>query len=285
MKISAWTASIAVAAAAVMVASMTSPATAEERWGVETHGNTAGVTHARKYVVDPDPAPAAGIGEHSAAEAPADGEASEGQAESSMAAAYRHCQTLSSAVARGACTGVVIGLAFGARSAPEEAAAAADPAGAAAPPVVMTSSEVAKVMASGSGIVRQPPGPKALVSKIVIAYTSGDSQTLTTTMGGDVVTIVATPVSYTWDWGDGTTLTTKDPGAAYPDHTVFHAYSRTAEGVVITLTTTWTATYSVGGGPAQPVPGTLTTTDTSDPFDLVRRISYLTDDAEEAQGH
>ncbi len=285
MRGSAWTASVAVAAA-VMAVSMTSSAMADDdNWTVETHGNSAGLAHVHKRVINPDPAPAAGIGEHSAAEAPADGEASGGQAESSMAAAYRHCQTLSSAVARGACTGVVIGLAFGARSAPEEAAAAADPAGAAAPPVVMTSSEVAKVMASGSGIVRQPPGSKALVSKIVIAYTSGDSQTLTTTMGGDVVTIVATPVSYTWDWGDGTTLTTKDPGAAYPDHTVFHAYSRTAEGVVITLTTTWTATYSVGGGPAQPVPGTLTTTDTSDPFDLVRRISYLTDDAEEAQGH
>ncbi|EJF38909.1 hypothetical protein HMPREF1318_2340, partial [Actinomyces massiliensis F0489] len=45
------------------------------------------------------------------------------------------------------------------------------------------------------------------------------------------------------------------------------------------------ATYSVEGGPAQPISGTLTTTDTTNPFDLVRRISYLTDDAEEAQGH
>ena len=171
------------------------------------------------------------------------------------------------------------------QSAPEEPAAAVEAAGAAGVPVVVTSSDVSKVMANGSGITRQPPGAKALVSKIVIVYTSGDSQTLETEVGGAPVTIVATPVSYAWDWGDGATTTTTDPGAAYPDQTVFHKYSHTAKGVVISLTTTWTATYSVGGGPAQPISGTLTTTDTSDPFDLVRRISYLTDDAEEAQGH
>jgi len=171
------------------------------------------------------------------------------------------------------------------QSAPEEPAAAVEAAGAAGVPVVVTSSDVSKVMANGSGITRQPPGAKALVSKIVIVYTSGDSQTMETQVGGAPVTIVATPASYTWDWGDGTTTTTKDPGAAYPDHTVFHKYSHTADNVVISLTTTWSATYSVEGGPAQPISGTLTTTDTANPFDLVRRISYLTDDAEEAQGH
>ena len=170
------------------------------------------------------------------------------------------------------------------QSAPEEPAAAVEAAGAGVP-VVVTSSDVSKVMANGSGITRQPPGAKALVSKIVIVYTSGDSQTMETQVGGAPVTIVATPASYTWDWGDGTTTTTKDPGAAYPDHKVFHKYSHTADNVVISLTTTWSATYSVEGGPAQPISGTLTTTDTANPFDLVRRISYLTDDAEEAQGH
>ena len=167
------------------------------------------------------------------------------------------------------------------QSAPEEPAAAVEAAGAAGVPVVVTSSDVSKVMANGSGITRQPPGAKALVSKIVIVYTSGDSQTMETQVGGAPVTIVATPASYTWDWGDGTTTTTKDPGAAYPDHTVFHKYSHTADNVVISLTTT----YSIEGGPAQPISGPLTTTDTTNPFDLVRRISYLTDDAEEAQGH
>ena len=37
--------------------------------------------------------------------------------------------------------------------------------------------------------------------------------------------------------------------------------------------------------PPQPVSGTVTTTESSAPFDLVRLVGVLTDDAEEAQGH
>ena len=51
------------------------------------------------------------------------------------------------------------------------------------------------------------------------------------------------------------------------------------DGVVVTADamhaqTTW-----------RPIEGTITTTETSTPTDLVRITSYLTDDAEEAQGH
>ena len=59
----------------------------------------------------------------------------------------------------------------------------------------------------------------------------------------------------------------------------------TAVSVVVSLTTSWSATFSVEGGPPQPVSGTVTTTETSAPFDLVRLVGVLTDDAEEAQGH
>lgn len=67
MRVSAWNASVAVAAA-VMAVSMTSSAMADDdSWMVETHGNSAGLAHVHKRVINPDPAPAAGIGEHSAA--------------------------------------------------------------------------------------------------------------------------------------------------------------------------------------------------------------------------
>ena len=39
------------------------------------------------------------------------------------------------------------------------------------------------------------------------------------------------------------------------------------------------------GGTTPPVAGTVTTTSTTTPFDLVRAVVTLTDDAEEAQGH
>ena len=64
-----------------------------------------------------------------------------------------------------------------------------------------------------------------------------------------------------------------------------YRYQRTATAVTITLTTTWTATLTPDGGAPRPVQGTITTTETTPPFDIVRTITYLTDDAEEAQGH
>ena len=260
----------------------------DEVFSSEGKDNSVGVTRVHTRVVDPDPVP-----EVAPAPVVRGGEASVGEGVGDPLA-EEFSKTVDdclpeTGLARVFCTSKAVDLMLmllnRPQSAPEEPAAAVEAAGAAGVPVVVTSSDVSKVMANGSGITRQPPGAKALVSKIVIVYTSGDSQTMETQVGGAPVTIVATPASYTWDWGDGTTTTTKDPGAAYPDHTVFHKYSHTADNVVISLTTTWSATYSVEGGPAQPISGTLTTTDTANPFDLVRRISYLTDDAEEAQGH
>ena len=151
--------------------------------------------------------------------------------------------------------------------------------------VVVTATDVSRLMVEGSGLWRQPPGPEARVDIIVIAYTSPDSRTLSTTVAGVPVTVTATPVSYRFHWGDGTATTTTDPGAPYPNHTVYHDYTGTRSNVVITVTTTWEATFTPEGGTSQPVTGTITTTSSADPFDLVRTVTYLTDDAEEAQGH
>ena len=260
--------SLNVSLAVLTAASMTvaSPAAADEKWIVETQDNSAGFTHTHTEVVDP--VPEAGGGSYEGGSGGREGVVEQEREDP--------CAGVPEA-RRGSCAVAWRGLA--------RPGGSAGPWGRAGVPVVVTSADVSRVMASGSGVVRQPPGARALVSRIVIVYTSSASQELVTRVGDQEVSVVATPVSYTWQWGDGTTTTTTDPGAAYPDHTVYHRYSRTARGVIITLTTTWTATYSVAGGPPQPVSGTLTTTDTADPFDLVRSISYLTDDAEEAQDH
>ena len=152
-------------------------------------------------------------------------------------------------------------------------------------PVVVSASDVSSLLVGGSGLVRQPPGERVVVTRDLIVHTDPSPRTLATTVAGVPVNVTATPVSYTWHWGDGTSLTTTDPGAAYPHHTVVHRYRRCAQGVVVTLTTSWRATYSVAGDQPQPVDGTITTTETSTPFDLVRLASVLTDDAEHAQGH
>ena len=152
--------------------------------------------------------------------------------------------------------------------------------------VTVTTRQAATLIASGSGITRQPPGPKVIISKAFIVYTSPTPQHQTTTILGTSIEVEFTPTSYTWGWGDGTTTTTTDPGAPYPHQTVTHHYQHTATGVTTTLTTTWTTRYRPPGEDQwRPIEGTITTTETSTPYDLVRIVTYLTDDAEEAQGH
>ena len=152
--------------------------------------------------------------------------------------------------------------------------------------VTITTRQAATLIASGSGVTRQPPGPKVIISKAFIVYTNPTVRYQTTTILGTPIEVEFTPVSYTWGWGDGTTTTTTDPGAPYPHQSVTHHYQHTATGVTTTLTTTWTTRYRPAGESQwRPIEGTITTTETSTPYDLVRIITYLTDDAEEAQGH
>ncbi|WP_253186711.1 zinc transporter [Actinomyces naeslundii] len=152
--------------------------------------------------------------------------------------------------------------------------------------VTLTTRQAATLIAQGSGITRQPPGPKVVISKAFIVYTNPTARHQTTTILGTTIDVEFTPTSYTWNWGDGTTTTTTDPGAPYPHQTVTHHYKHTATAVTTTLTTTWTTRYHPTGDTTwHTIEGTITTTETSTPYDLVRITSYLTDDAEEAQGH
>ena len=152
--------------------------------------------------------------------------------------------------------------------------------------VTITTREAATLIAQGSGITRQPPGPQVIISKAFIVYTDPTPRYQTTTILGTTIDVEFTPTTYTWNWGDGTTTTTTDPGHPYPHHTVTHHYQHTATGVTTTLTTTWTTRYRPQGETTwRTIDGTITTTETSTPYDLVRIITYLTDDAEEAQGH
>ncbi|PHP52882.1 hypothetical protein [Actinomyces ruminis] len=151
--------------------------------------------------------------------------------------------------------------------------------------ITITATDAATLLANGSGITRQPPGPEILLTKDFIVYTNPNTQTLTTTIAGTEVTIHATPTNYTWDWGDGTTTTTTDPGAPWPNQTITHHYTHTATNITTTLTTTWQATYTPNGGTTQPITGTITTTNTTTPYNILRTTTYLTDQAETTQQH
>jgi hypothetical protein len=72
------------------------------------------------------------------------------------------------------------------------------------------------------------------------------------TLLGRQVRIRPHVTAYTWRFGDGTAETT---GAGF----VTHVY-RARTTAVVSVTLTWSATYSVGGGGFQPIGGTTTTT-------------------------
>ncbi len=94
----------------------------------------------------------------------------------------------------------------------------------------------------------------------LITYVLPTAQTWNPMLNGLPVMIRATPLSYEWDYGDGTDpLSTSDPGAPFPRDTVSHTYTQPAE-VEVTLTTTYTGVYSTDGGATWlAVPGTATT--------------------------
>jgi hypothetical protein len=103
------------------------------------------------------------------------------------------------------------------------------------------------------------PSWGALVNKREIFYTSSprDHDYPITLLGRHVV--LTTHVdTYAWSWGDGSNgATTSSPGGPYPNFTVSHTY-RKAGTCQVTLGLTYSATYTVDGGPRQTVRGTIT---------------------------
>ena len=121
---------------------------------------------------------------------------------------------------------------------------------------------------------QQPPG-NALVGLPVIFFTDGPTtQTYSLDIRGFTVDIVATAQGFTWHTGDGAHLTTTDPGAPYPEHTVSYDY---ASGTyTASLTATWGGTFTVDGSAAVDVPGSTTTDGPPVTFTVVEARAVLT---------
>ncbi|WP_156162233.1 zinc transporter [Demequina iriomotensis] len=97
-------------------------------------------------------------------------------------------------------------------------------------------------------VTLQPGTGQVLATVPTIAYADGDVRSHSAVLLGAQVDIRATPATYTWDWGDGESTTTSDPGAPYPHETVSHAYGRALDAATVTLETVWTGQYRVAGG-------------------------------------
>ena len=148
----------------------------------------------------------------------------------------------------------------------------------AAGPTTVSNEQVARLIPHGSGINRYPSGEIFVIFKQpMMVWTSPNKQTFNITLLGTAVEVEATPTSFNWDWGDGQNFETTDPGTPYPNYTVSHAYEVTGNGYVIRLRTSWKARWRIAGQSQwHQVNGTVTTTETSTPFNLYIADSYGT---------
>ncbi|KSW28380.1 hypothetical protein [Cellulomonas sp. B6] len=147
--------------------------------------------------------------------------------------------------------------------------------GADAPVPVLTAEDFRRLPLPAPALHVQPDGDWVLVNIETIVYTDPTPVTLTTELLGQAVTVEATPTRFTYDWGDGHSTTTTDPGRPYPAFDVVHAYERPGT-VAITLTTQWSGRYRVGGDPQwRDVTGTAQTSVTGPTIDVEERTSRL----------
>lgn len=127
---------------------------------------------------------------------------------------------------------------------------------------------------------QQPASGPVLVQRPTIVFTEPEDRELRAVLFDSFgVDVVVTPVEYEWDFGDGSTLTTTEPGRPYPAFDLTHVYTELGART-ITLTTTWTGRYRVDADPLhrwRDVDGTATTVDVGEEFEVISLRTRLTE--------
>ena len=112
-----------------------------------------------------------------------------------------------------------------------------------------------------AGSVVAQPSPHTLRGAETNFYADATEQQFDVTMFGQKVHVVATPVQYTWNYGDGTVFGPQPsmggplPQERWGEKTrTSHAYPNPGDFQIV-LTTSFQGTYSVNSGPPLPIPG------------------------------
>lgn len=112
-----------------------------------------------------------------------------------------------------------------------------------------------------AGTVAAQPSPHTLRGAETNFYAAAVEQQFDITMFGQAIHVVATPVQYTWNYGEGTVFGPQPsmggplPQDRWGEKTrTSHAYGETGDYQVV-LTTSFQGTYSVNAGPPLPIPG------------------------------
>ncbi len=108
--------------------------------------------------------------------------------------------------------------------------------------------------------VQTQPKTKTLVNLDTIFYADPSEVRRTLTILGQSVEVVATPSAYHWDFGDGTRLSTREPGAPYPSKEITHRYLNAHVTVRPQVAVEYAARFRVAGGPWQEIGETVAIT-------------------------
>jgi hypothetical protein len=126
------------------------------------------------------------------------------------------------------------------------------------------------------GVKIQPSG-RTLVNAETIVYTDQSKvSTKTVEVLGFPVVVEASPVSYTWDFGDGGRVTTASPGQPYPGKDVTHRYLKRGD-VGVFVTTNYAARFNVDGTGWQYVEGTVPIAGPATPLLVREGVPVLVD--------
>ncbi|WP_062377126.1 hypothetical protein [Demequina pelophila] len=124
-------------------------------------------------------------------------------------------------------------------------------------------------------VTLQPDTGWVYATMPTIAIAEDNPRLHTATVLGAPVEIRATPSSFTWEWGDGESTTTTDPGRPYPNATVTYAYPLWVEQASVVLTTTWTGHYRISGGDWEPFSSTIASASPTIDLDVIRPRAVL----------
>ncbi|MCW2847529.1 MAG: hypothetical protein JWR90_1503 [Marmoricola sp.] len=119
------------------------------------------------------------------------------------------------------------------------------------------------------------PADKTLINFDTIFFTEAQPLTRQVTLLGQSVRLEIRPSRFEWVHGDGTTETTSTAGAPYPVKDVVYRYADAHTTVEHRVVVTWSADYSLNGGPLRPVNGTVTTTGPATPLRIAEASPAL----------
>lgn len=143
-----------------------------------------------------------------------------------------------------------------------------------------------------AGAVVAQPSPHTLRGAETNFYADAVEQQFDVTMFGQKVHVVATPVQYTWNYGDGSVFGPQPsmggplPQERWGEKTrTSHVYANTGDFQVV-LTTSFQGTYSVNSGPPLPIPGQGSFSSAPQTISVWRSITrnYADDCNQNAQG-